>query len=165
MPAEETVPQKQAPARPQSRIVERSEDPGHDDYFFVDDKEPGFVYRWCNQKDRAMMMRKREGWEVDNRPEASLPQAVAAMGQELANPAGGTVRQRGDVILMRIPRDRFETRVRAPREAARERQRITVDTMVSSANEQARKGLAARGYKGDQIRSEHVFKTTDDSKF
>jgi predicted dinucleotide-binding enzyme len=136
-----------------------------EDYFYVDDKEEGFAYRWVNSRDRVMLQRKREGWETDPRPTEQLPAAVASLGQELANPAGGTVRQRGDVILMRMPLDKFDRTVRARKDHARNRQRITVDTMVQQANEEARRALAARGYQSSQIRKDHAFSSTPDPEF
>jgi hypothetical protein len=145
--------------------VEDEEDPQLVDRFFVADKDPNFAYRWVNQNERTMLQRRFDGWTNVPPKDESVPAEIAAMGQSIANPAGGTVQQRGDVILMRMPREHFERRIRKPKERARERQAASVDTMVQKANEDARKALRAQGYKDSSIRDNHVFTGTADSKF
>ena len=127
---------------------------GLPDRFFVKEKDPNFVYRWCNEKDRVMFERQFQGYEVVTGP-AELPPLLG--GQSSENPTGGTVRRRGDLILMRIPRDAFEEKIRKPIREARERQEASVDTMIYEANEAAKRQLRTAGYDGQQLRARMVF--------
>jgi len=133
------------------------------DRFHVANKDPNYVYRWANSRDRVMMEKLHVGWEVDRTQPAEIPIEVAkAIGQETANPGGGTTVTRGDVILMRIQKDTYEERVEKPRRAMAERQGTSLDTMVQQANENTKKALRDRGYKPSSIRTSHVFLDSDD---
>jgi hypothetical protein len=111
-----------------------------------------------------MLQKMNVGWEVDKEGKDELPNLLPA-GQAVENPAGGTIRKRGDLILMRIPRDVYEERVEKPRRQAAERQNVSIDTMVRQADEQAKKALRRAGYRDSQIRESHVFSTSDQPGF
>jgi hypothetical protein len=134
------------------------------DQFVVRDPDPNYRYRWCNERDRAMLQKMNVGWEVDKDGKDELPNLLPA-GQAVENPAGGTIRKRGDLILMKIPRDVYEERVEKPRRQAAERQNVSIDTMVRQADEQAKKALRRAGYRDSQIRESHVFSTSDQPGF
>jgi hypothetical protein len=133
-------------------------------YDFVSDKDPNHVYRWCNTHERAMNLRRYQGWETAFTKDA-VPPEIAAQGQSTAAPAGGTTITRGDLILMRMPKELHEERIVRPIRERRERQNITLDTMVQQANEEAQRALRAAGYDKAQIRDAHVFQSTADRKF
>jgi hypothetical protein len=62
------------------------------------------------------------------------------------NPGGGVVR-RGDLILYRMPMDKWEKTVHAATEKQRRAQETTLDTMVAQSQENAAKALRDRGQK------------------
>lgn len=135
------------------------------DRFTVKDKDPNFVYRWCNTRERAMLEKVDIGWQVV-RGASELPAELQnSLGQASESTAGGTTRTRGDLMLMRIPKDVHKERVEKPRREAAERQGVSYETMVAQANEQTRKQLRDKGYKGDQIRGNHVFLSSDRAGF
>jgi hypothetical protein len=134
------------------------------DQFVVRDADPNFRYRWCNERDRAMLQKMNVGWEVDKEGKDELPNLLPK-GQEVENPAGGTIRKRGDLVLMRIPKAVYEERVEKPRRQAAERQNVSVDTMVRQADDAAKKALRRAGYRDSQIRDAHVFGTSDQPGF
>jgi hypothetical protein len=134
------------------------------DQFVVRDPDPDFRYRWCNERDRSMLQKLNVGWEVDRTGKSELP-SLLPTGQEVEAPAGGTIRKRGDLVLMRIPKAVYEERVEKPRRQAAERQNVSVDTMVRQADEAAKKALRQAGYKESQIRESHVFGTSDQPGF
>jgi len=133
------------------------------DRFFVSDKDPDYVYRWCNEKERVMLERIDQGFEVAKGKEVELPVELRPL-QTTETPTAGTVRRRGDVILMRCRRDVFEARVLKPREAQRERQKMTVDTMIHQANEHAQRDLRKAGYRDDQVRKRMMFSEDSEPK-
>jgi hypothetical protein len=134
------------------------------DQFVVRDPDPDYRYRWCNERDRAMLQKMNVGWEVDREGKDELPNLLPK-GQEVEAPAGGTIRKRGDLVLMRIPKAVDEERVERPRRQAAERQNVSIDTMVRQADDAAKKALRRAGYKDGQIRDAHVFSTTDTPGF
>jgi hypothetical protein len=116
------------------------------DRLFVPDKDANFVYRWMNERDRRMTEVEYYGWESVKDPGPPLPAGTLPAGQVSETPTG-TVRKRGDLILMRMPKEQWEKTVKAEKDAARERQEDTVDTMVADANEGAQRRLRELGYR------------------
>lgn len=137
------------------------------DPFFVPDKDPAFEYYWANAAERNMVEFMHQGWEVvKGAPELppSVRSAISGLtGQSTEVPVTEEVRRRGDLILMRIPKDLYEQRVAGPVKRALERQRSSLDTLVEQANEQARKALAQANQR--TIRQRHVFTASDDPSF
>lgn len=137
------------------------------DPFFVPDKDPAYEYFWGNRADRNMIELLSQGWEVvSGAPElpAGVRQKIAGLtGQSSEVPVTDEVRTRGDLVLVRMPKDLFEERVAAPTRMRIARQRASLDTLVDRANDQARAALAQSRQRS--IRERHVFSTTDDSKF
>lgn len=125
------------------------------DEFHVSDQDPNYVYRWTNQKDSIVSMRLRQGYELVKGDDPDIPEEIRKL-QSTGNPGGGQLRQRGDVLLMRIKKDVYETRVKARNDAARERQQASVDDMVSRANDETRKMLR-RYYAPQQIPKSMVY--------
>jgi hypothetical protein len=132
-----------------------AQDPLVNDEFFVADKDPDYVYKWCNTRERVMMRRSRQGYEVVNTPE-DIPAAVRALSPALT-PGGEMTRRRGDLILMRIRKDLHAKNVAGPIRDARERHNVSLDTMIQQANEQAQRALRAAGYPEASVRASHVF--------
>jgi len=126
------------------------------DLFTVADSDPAFVYRWVNQRTENVLRRRGQGFEVVT-GEAELPQGLLKV-QSTENPTGGTVRQRGDLILMRCPRAVYEEKVLKPRRLAQERQSVTFDTIIQQTNEDIQRRMRAAGLKGDAIRKDMVFR-------
>lgn len=161
--AEETKPEPTPEGI--TRIEVEDEGPEAYDRFYVANKDPNFAYRWCNVNERAMNLRRFEGW-TPAPDDGTVPPEISAMGQQISNPAGGTVQQRGDVMLMRMPRDRFDRKVRKKKAEARERQAATVDTLIQQANEDVKARLRQHyGDGGSHVRAQHVFATSPDNKF
>jgi len=130
----------------------------------VKDKEPGFEYRWVNNRDLHMQDKLDVGWEPVHKPAEDLLGPTAALaGASTSAPGGGTTVTRGDLVLMRMRTEAFEKNVAGPHRAARERQAASVDTLVEQANESARKRLHLAGMKN--IRHDMVFQTSDDPSF
>lgn len=120
------------------------------DQFDVPDKDPNYVYRFCNSDERAMRIRKAQGYET--------------VVTEAANaaPTGDATQRRGiDLVLCRIPRKLFEERVDSRRKAMHAQHRGAIDTAIENANELGRQALKDRGA---TVRS-LAFKTSDDPNF
>lgn len=136
------------------QMIER--DPN--DPFYVGDKDPNFVYRWCNTDERAMLARRAQGYEtvVDEKPEIdSLSGPVA----ELAS--GGHIRRRGtDLVLCRISRERFNRSIDAKRVQLRQMHNNAADDAVAETDANAARSLRASGYK--PVRG-LAFRSSDDS--
>ena len=148
-------------------IGQSSVDRGPRDMFFVPDRDPNFEYYWANRADRNMIVMLGDGWEVV-RGAPELPNYTTAplkeiTGQETETPVGLEVRTRGDLILLRMQKDVYDARVRRPEVLARERQQCSLDTIVERANDAARNALSRA--RQTNIRSRHVFQTSDDDKF
>lgn len=137
------------------------------DLFYVSDKDPNFVYFWANRADRNMVQMIGDGWEpVRGAPE--IPREVLntlgkLTGQSNDTPVTDELRTRGDLILVRMPREVYDEKIARPEREAIARQRGSLDTLVERANDQARAQLARA--RQNNIRARHVFSTTDDTKF
>jgi len=127
------------------------------DPFTVPDKDPNFVYRWCNTDERAMLLRKAQGYEVvmDDAPELpNLSGAPLASGQ--------VTRRRGtDLVLCKIPRKHFEETIDARRKALQLQHRESLETGVAGANDNAEAALQKLGQKTKGL----AFRTSADSNF
>ena len=125
---------------------------GQLDRFLVPDADPAWKYRWMNDQDRRMSEIQYRGWtpvvDIPKPGTVSLTPPALIQGQSTNNPSGGVIRRRGDVILMRMPREQWENSVKAQKDDVRERQHTVFDTMVDNANQQAREAMINAGYKG-----------------
>lgn len=135
------------------------------DRFRVLNEDPNYKYRWCNNKDLVMMSRIHEGWEpVHGDAAEKLPEAIAkALGQVSPTPGGGSLTQRGDLVLMRMSREAFEANIAGPKREARKRAAATFDTMVQAANENAVRQAKAAGVRIPV--APLVFESSDDRNF
>lgn len=112
------------------------------DQFYVGDKDPNYVYRFLNTAERNMIGKKWDGWEIVTGPPEN---PVSVVGQSTETPSGGVTRQRGDLILARMPVAEFDKKIAGPRQQARERQQHQLDTMVDDSNERARSAARSAG--------------------
>lgn len=132
------------------------------DGFYIADRDPEYRYRWMNRtRDVHLSEKTRIGWEFVKGSELppEIARQVLPKGQETETPAGGQIRMRGDLVLMRMTRDDFERKVNRPIEQRRHRQRISIDTLVATANQNAQKLVRDRhGAAG--VRDAMVFKTS-----
>lgn len=134
--------------------------PAMPDKFTVPDKDPEYIYRWCNNDDRAMLAHQNDGYEVviDDKPEINRG-VQQAESQPLAS-SGGVTRRRGpELILMRIRKDRHAETVGARREYLAAHHRGALDGAVEQANEAARQQLSERNMRAPKSL---VFQSTDD---
>jgi hypothetical protein len=127
------------------------------DPFTVPDKDPNFVYRWCNTDERAMLMRKAQGYEVvmDDAPELpSLTGAPIASGQ--------VTRRRGtDLVLCKINRKHFEETIDARRRTLQAQHRDSLETGVAQTNDNAEAAMRKLGQKTKGL----AFRTSPDPNF
>jgi hypothetical protein len=120
--------------------------------FDVPDKDPDFIYRWCNADDRAMLIRQAQGYE----PVYGDPEIKTSPVDPSISP-GGALRRRGsDLILCRIPKRAFEENVEARRQVMREQHQGTIDRSVEQLNDEVESSLRAQGHRGKGL----AFKTT-----
>jgi hypothetical protein len=96
---------------------------GHFDAFEITGKKAGFKYRFVNMNERNLASKRRQGYEVvkDNDPEK------IAMTDSTPLKAGSsidTTRRFNDVVLMRIPEDKFK-KIQAVHAAIQERRTLT----------------------------------------
>jgi hypothetical protein len=117
--------------------------PTNRDRLYFKDKDPAFVYRFVNTKERVMEQRVDEGWEPVHATSTLSPEVQKLVQQQTDNPDGGTTVRRGDVMLMRMPRQRFEETIQREKRAARTRQKVSADAMIAQANENAQRALRA----------------------
>lgn len=129
---------------------------GRPDRLFVSDKDPDYYYRWMNQRDMNIMSAQMDGYQPVIGEDPMMKLIPLPTGQSTENPSGGVVRQRGDLILMRIRKEAHEEIIGARDREARERQSASLDTMVHQANDNARKALHERGQKN--IPAQMVFR-------
>ena len=124
------------------------------DQFFVKDKDPNYVYRWCNSDDRAMRSHQADGYEtvLDPTPENATT--------EIPKDGAGVTRRRGqDLVLCRIPRERFNETVGARRAELAAHHRGAQDNSLEQINDHMRNELQKRG--GKNIPRQLVFRSTD----
>lgn len=126
------------------------------DEFFVPDKDPGYVYKWCNSRERVMMQRSRQGYEVVTEPE-KLPEAIRLVNPLPEGTPTSLVRRRGDLVLMKIRRDLWERNVQGPIEDMKSRHRITAEEMVAQVNDQTRRLMKKAGIPESAIPRTMVF--------
>ena len=113
---------------------------GYATQFDVKDKDPGYVYRWCNTDDRAMLRHKANGYE----PVYGDPEIKETSTQE----PGTALRKRGqDLILMRIPRRAFDRNIEARRQELRQLHatRSNQEDIVEGANTSVHEGMRRSG--------------------
>lgn len=96
---------------------------GQFDAFEISDKKPGFKYRFVNMNERNLAAKRRQGYEIvkDNDPEK------IAMTDATPLKAGSsidTTRRFNDVVLMRIPEDKFK-KIQAVHAAIQDRRTLT----------------------------------------
>lgn len=96
----------------------------HFDELAVSHQDPAHVYCWVNSslQGRFVKMKMAEGWEV---VQGEMPEAV-----ELRGMAADSTRRIGDVILMRIQRDRHLLLQRAERKKRMRRQEGVTANLV-----------------------------------
>jgi hypothetical protein len=132
----------------------------HNDQFHVPDKDPNFIYRWCNTDDRGMLLRKSQGYEVvvDTTPELD-----PIVKSDTPTTAGATAtRRRGhDLILCRIPRTRFDETLGERRKALEAQHRSSVDDALAQVSADAESSLRARGQNARGL----AFRTTPNADF
>ena len=130
------------------------------DRLYVSDKDDEYYYRWVNAKDMNVLEASLNGFETVHGADPLMPTLTAPVvpltGQNTDVPVGGATRQRGDLVLMRIRKDRYEETIGAEERERRERQETTLDTMILQSNENARNALKQRGMKN--IPRELVFR-------
>jgi hypothetical protein len=135
------------------------------DRLFVPDKDPAYVYRWMNaqagpQGDQNLYIAQYEGWEPAPYDASKVPQSVQNVVGQATDERGGTpAMRRGDLVLYRMPKERFEKTVARQTEEARRRQETTLDTMVLQAQENAARALRNRGQSrvpGDLVFRENI---------
>jgi hypothetical protein len=121
---------------------------GKIDRLFVSDMDPEYYYRWANTKDINVMSMQLDGFEpvVGEDPKMSLTPLPVA-GQSTENPVSAGSRMRGDLVLMRIRKEAYEETIGEELRAARDRQSVSLDTMVQQANENARNAAKQAGLK------------------
>lgn len=76
-------------------------------YLRVSNPQPGFVYRWTskNRFSQHIQQARSEGWEV---VQGDMPEAVELKGGGIPGMGSpGTTRELNDVILMRMPHDKW----------------------------------------------------------
>lgn len=98
------------------------------DPFYVGNKSDDFYYLWANKKPENLQRRKIEGYEV----------VTGKVGENaLVEPNAVGERVMGDVILMRMPRERHEKLVKRHFEKSR--------AQLDSANDNAREQIEKSG--------------------
>lgn len=129
------------------------------DQFHVNDAEPGFVYRWCNTDERAMLRHQANGYEV---VQGAKPE-LTPVGKETSQPGTtGTTRRRGaDLVLCRIPQAAFDENYESRRKTMRDQQTGAVDASIDQINADVEAALRQR----NQTARGLVFKSSADSEF
>lgn len=116
---------------------------GNYDKFEVKDKETGYVYRWVNTDERAMLIRRDQGWEVCKFDEPELPSEIAA---DAVPAPGGVTRRRGsDLILCRMKQETWDENIGSRIEENRARHAGVIDTMVGAAKDNAERRMREAG--------------------
>lgn len=114
-------------------------------YLSVANARPEYVYAWVskNRHQQHIQALRPLGWEV---VQGDDPEAMELKGQD-----GGTTRQLGDVILMRIHRDRYIV-IKAKEQAqTRHIQRASAAGLVELGDKYRNKGFIVRPWGMDSM--------------
>lgn len=132
------------------------------DQFHVPDKDPEFVYRWCNTDERSMLQRKAQGYEVvlDDKPEID-PRVTSPDVTPIASSAGVTRRRGTDLVLCRIRKDAFDENIDSRRKALRAQHRGSIEDVVAQTNADTEAALRSRGQHARGL----VFRTSPEANF
>lgn len=76
----------------------------------VNNKEPGFRYRWARKDKDNVAKKQMENWEIVNAVNAPVTQAEAGYGRINDGTPLTSTQERSDAILMRIPEETAELR-------------------------------------------------------
>jgi hypothetical protein len=109
-------------------------------YLTVSSARPDYVYAWVskNRHMQHIQALKPLGWEV---VQGEDPEALELKGQDAS-----TTRQLGDVILMRIKRDRYIV-IKAQEQAkTRQIQRASASGLIELGNQHRSKGFIVKPY-------------------
>lgn len=117
------------------------------DPFYVGNQDPNFYYAWINKKPENVERRKLEGYEIVNSLEGE---------SALAPPDALKERRIGDVVLMRMPRERYERILRRNQERA--------DKQLGSANEAAQEAINKLGFAVDETTKREVLRAGPDGE-
>jgi len=133
--------------------------------FAVHDADPTKVYRWVNTNERVLIGRMNEGWKVSEKDQIT-PEArkvlMNVVGQSTQSPDGGKTMRVGDLILMEMPKELHKENIVRRNEQRRERQKVSMDTLILQANQSAQAAMRAKGYDDSQIRARQVFSSSAD---
>lgn len=125
-------------------FIDVREDFENVDPFYVGNQDPNYYYCWLNKKPENLERRKLEGYEIVTSTEGE---------SALAPPDALHERKIGDVVLARMPRERYERLV------ARAKQRA--DEQVGSANEAAQEAIAKLGFQTEDTTKREVVRSTN----
>jgi hypothetical protein len=114
------------------------------DRFHVPDADPNFQYRWLNTREENLVEACNYiGWELVHGPSENPLDPMA--GQSTDSPHGGVTRTRGDVVLARMPKEKFEREVLGEIQEREKRMYGAYDSMISQSNDRMRKIAASHG--------------------
>lgn len=116
-------------------------------YLTVSNPQPGFEYGWVskNRSGQHIQMAKAIGWEV---VQGSDKEAVELKGSSRSQSGGepDTTRQLGDVILMRIPRERFIVLQAKALADTKRKQRASAATLLEMGDKYRGRGIIVKPY-------------------
>jgi hypothetical protein len=145
--AERIASQMQAGTVDPSKLAIANEIASKTQYLSVSDADPAFVYGWVskNRHSQHVMAMKQLGWVT---VQGDDPEALELKGT--ANGMGtsaGTTRELGDVVLMKIPRERYVV-LRALEVAKNRRlQKASTSALLELGDKYRDKGIIVRPYR------------------
>lgn len=93
-------------------------------------KDPNFAYRWINTHKQNLSMKKSRGWEV-----VSDPKIKSFSGTP------DSTHQIGDLVLARMPRDKYEKMMKDKHELGQNRRKATKAGFMAEGRQSDGKNL------------------------
>jgi hypothetical protein len=118
-------------------------------YLSVSNADPAFVYGWVsrNRHSQHIQAMKQFGWVV---VQGDDEEAIELKGtQSGQGGAPGTTRELGDVVLMKIPKDRYVVLKALEVSKTRQLQKASTSALLELGNKHRDKGIIIRPYRMD----------------
>lgn len=142
----------------------RQDPSGKYDPFEVKNKKPGYRYRLLNKNDRNIERKTAEGFEI---VQGNDPEQLANLGASTVLKKGedlDTTRRFNDVVLARIPEEKYQEKVRENRKRIDRMTASTRGNFKEEVGSSAFEGSGGGGWAGSMSESEFTEMIQNESK-
>lgn len=96
------------------------------DALAIRDKKPGYVYRWGRQSDMSIASHEFHGYEIVSKDDDTARSVLSASTRMKKGEDADTAIRLGDLVLMRIPQEKYDERMRAEAALVKRREAAVV---------------------------------------